>query len=144
MAIQIRPAHPNQFAALAALLTHNDLSGNDLPVELANFWLALDGDKLIGSVGIEAYGNAGLLRSVCVDAAYRNQGIARQLFEVARQEARRQAIRDLYLLTTTADQYFDQLGFVRVERITVPDAIQQTEQFSSLCPSSAIVMKQIL
>ena len=144
MAIQIQYAQPDQLTALAQLLTQNHLLANDLPDGLPNFWLAFDDDKLIGSVGIEGFGNVGLLRSVCVDADYRNQAIARQLYNIALQETRRQGVQDLYLLTTTADRYFDRLGFVRVPRTSVPESIQKTSQFSSLCPSSAVVMKQSL
>lgn len=141
MAIQIQAAYPDQLTALAQLLTQNHLSADDLPDGLPNFWLALDGDRLIGSVGIEAYGYLGLLRSVCVDDNYRHQGIAQLLCDLSFQEAHRQGIQDLYLLTTTADQYFNRLGFARVERTSIPDIIQKTRQFSDLCPSSAIVMK---
>ncbi|GAB2595376.1 arsenic resistance N-acetyltransferase ArsN2 [Spirosoma areae] len=144
MAIQIQSARPDQLTMLAQLLIRNQLSGDDLPNGLPNFWLALKGDRIIGSVGIEVYGNVGLLRSVCVDADVRNQDIARQLCDVARQEAHRQGIHELYLLTTTADRYFERLGFERISRTTVPDTLQQTSQFSSLCPSSAIVMKKTL
>lgn len=140
--LTIQAAQPAQLPALVDLLTRNALLSEDLPTDLANFWLAYDGLKLIGSIGFEAYGSAALLRSVCVDAVYRNQALARQLYDVAFQEARQQGITDLYLITTTADQYFQRLGFEPVERSTVRAAILQTAQFSSLCPSSAIVMKQ--
>ena len=142
MDIQIQVAQAEHLPALVALLTRNQLLGDDLPADLANFWLAFDGDQLIGSVGVDVYGNVGLLRSVSVDARYRNQSIARQLCEIAFRETRQRGITELYLITTTADRYFKGLDFVPVARNTVPEAILQTAQFSSLCPSSAVVMKQ--
>ena len=142
MAILIQPARPEQLPGLAQLLTQNQLPVEDLPAGLPNFWLALDGEKLVGSVGFETYDTVALLRSLCVDAAYRNRALARQLYDRALDEAKKQGIQALYLLTTTADGYFLRLGFVPVERSAVPDAIMKTSQFSSLCPSSATVMKK--
>ena len=144
MPIVIKTAYAEQEPALDQLLTRNHLSADDLPSGLPNFWLAFDNEQLIGSIGIEAYGDIGLLRSVCVDNSYRNQGIARQLCGVACQEARQQSINTLYLLTTTADHYFERIGFTKIGRNEVPEFIQQTTQFSSLCPSSAIVMKHTI
>ena len=77
-----------------------------------------------------------------VAATHRNQAVARQLCDRAFDEAEKQAIKSVYLITTTADRYFQRLGFTVVDRSTVPDAITKTSQFSSLCPASATVMKQ--
>ena len=38
----------------------------------------------------------------------------------------------------------DLAGFQRVDRQDVPEAIQQTQQFSDLCPTSAIMMKRTI
>lgn len=53
-------------------------------------------------------------------------------------------MRTLYLLTDTAEAFFERLGYTRVARETVPLGIQQTEEFSSLCPDDAAVMKKEL
>jgi amino-acid N-acetyltransferase len=142
MAITIQPARPEQLPELVQLLTKNQLPVEDLPVDLPNFWLALDGEKPVGSVGLEIYNTVGLLRSLSVDETYRNQAIARQLCDRAFDEAKKRAVSTVFLITTTADRYFQRLGFSLVDRSTVPDAIMKTSQFSSLCPSSATVMKQ--
>jgi amino-acid N-acetyltransferase len=142
MAITIQPARPEQLPELVQLLTKHQLPVEDLPVDLPNFWLALDGEKPVGSVGLEIYNTVGLLRSLSVDETYRNQAIARQLCDRAFDEAKKRAVSTVFLITTTADRYFQRLGFSLVDRSTVPDAIMKTSQFSSLCPSSATVMKQ--
>jgi len=46
----------------------------------------------------------------------------------------------MYLLTTTAEAFFELLGFRRIERHAAPPEIQRSAEFSSLCPSSATVM----
>ncbi|UFH56786.1 arsenic resistance N-acetyltransferase ArsN2 [Spirosoma sp. KNUC1025] len=142
MSIAIKPADAEQVPELAQLLNRNHLSADDLPQDLSHFWLAVADGQIIGSIGIEIYGQVGLLRSVCVDENYRSRGIAQKLFNTAHEAARQQSVSNLYLLTTTADRYFERFGFQRVNRSEAPESIQQTTQFSLLCPSSAVVMKQ--
>ncbi|MBD2702220.1 GNAT family N-acetyltransferase [Spirosoma sp. BT702] len=144
MTIQLKAAQPDVLGPLTELLAAHHLPVSDLPGGLPNFWIAVNSDRLIGSIGFEKYGNIGLLRSVCVDVDYRNQGIAHQLYNVLSQTAQQQGIDTLYLITTTAAQYFARLGFTAIDRNEAPTSIQQTSQFSSLCPASAIVMRQTL
>jgi N-acetylglutamate synthase-like GNAT family acetyltransferase len=51
-----------------------------------------------------------------------------------------QGLRTLYLLTTTAEAFFADLGYVPVERTEVPAAVADTRQLRELCPGSARVM----
>ena len=54
--------------------------------------------------------------------------------------ARGLGITRLYLLTTTAQSWFRLLGFRSVLRDEVPEGIRGTEQFRTLCPSTAACM----
>jgi len=47
----------------------------------------------------------------------------------------------VWLLTTTAADYFAAFGFVPVERAAVPEPIRESAEFASLCPASAAVMR---
>jgi amino-acid N-acetyltransferase len=49
-------------------------------------------------------------------------------------------IEELYLLTTTADQYFPRFGFTRTTRSAVPDAVKASAEFQGACPDTAVVM----
>jgi amino-acid N-acetyltransferase len=51
-----------------------------------------------------------------------------------------QGIKELYLLTNTAEGFFSKIGFNKVERDNVPDSIRATKEFQSLCPSTAACM----
>ena len=51
---------------------------------------------------------------------------------------------DVYLLTTTAEQFFPKWGFVQIPRDDVPAGVQQSVEFQSACPSTAIVMRATL
>jgi amino-acid N-acetyltransferase len=61
---------------------------------------------------------------------------------IAEGEARR--LRALYLLTTTADEYFPAFGFERTTRDGVPDGVRATAEFQTACPASATVMRKRL
>lgn len=144
MTISLTDVLPEQTAAVNELLREADLLTDDLPEGLPNFILAFDDDKPIGVAGVEVYGKAGLLRSVAVAPAYRSQRVGGELVRQLQQRATQQGVEDLYLITTTADAYFARKGFCRVDRGEVPAAIVVTQQFSTLCPSSAVVMKKRL
>jgi len=97
-----------------------------------------------GVVGVELYGKVGLLRSLAVDEASRGRGCAKRLVREAEKHAARNGVQSLYLLTTTAEEFFESRGYVKVERASVPESIRATREFSSLCPStSAIMVKQL-
>jgi amino-acid N-acetyltransferase len=50
----------------------------------------------------------------------------------------------MFLLTTTAETFFERRGYRRVDRSQAPLAIQSTSEFASLCPaSSAFMIKQL-
>ncbi|MEM7467540.1 MAG: arsenic resistance N-acetyltransferase ArsN2 [Pseudomonadota bacterium] len=95
-------------------------------------------------VGLEAHKQYGLLRSLAVRKHARSKGFGRQLVREIEKIAIDREIDTLYLLTTTAANYFKKLGYERVDRAEVPDAIKRTEEFSQLCPDDAEVMKKNL
>lgn len=140
-----RPATEADRPAVSELLVQADLLTADLPADLGTFTLAYTADeRLAGVAGLEILGENGLLRSVAVSPDFRNQAIGNQLIRLTIALAESKRVTTMYLITTTADRYFERLGFVRVDRANVPDVIAQTRQFRDLCPASAIVMQKKL
>jgi amino-acid N-acetyltransferase len=111
---------------------------------LTDFYIAIEGQHLIGLIGMERYGPYGLLRSMVVHPDHRNRNIAASLIENLEQEAITSGVTILYLLTETADRYFLNKGFNAISRTDVPHVLMQSSEFSYACPSSAIVMKKSL
>lgn len=144
MRIQIDNARPEEKELVVNLLKEADLLTEDLPDGLRNFLLAKQDGMLVGVAGLELFGPVGLLRSVAVNPTHQGKGIAGQLVGQLLAGADERGLREVYLITTTADHYFDRYGFEPVNREQVPEAIQLTRQFSGLCPSSAVVMKRNL
>lgn len=143
---EIRPARAGDLAAIAALLADCGLPSGDLSVaHLASFFVATVDDRLIGVAGLESLESTGLLRSLAVAPAYRGGGLARRLVEACEVKARdKRTIAELYLLTTTAADYFLRCGYSEVPRASVPAGVAAHPQFRGLCPASARCLRKRL
>ena len=127
-----------------ALLTRDDLPVQDLATAPAEFYYATADGERVGIGGLEGYGDIGLLRSVVVEAPKRGRGYGTLLCEALETAARDNDIETLYLLTTTASEFFAAEGYSTVERAIVPDTIRCTTEFEDLCPSTATCMRKSL
>ncbi len=140
--IRIRNATLGDLEAIVKLLTDTCL-----PIEgvdgsmLASYLVAEQATSIVGVAGLEQYGDYGLLRSVAVAPSRRNFGIASRLTETILERAIVGRVREVYLLTTTADKYFARYGFEQIERNDVPKEVQASAEFSTICPESAVVMR---
>jgi amino-acid N-acetyltransferase len=129
---------------IAAMLSAEKLPVDDLPEHPDNFFVATDNGRLTGVIGLEIYGDYGLLRSLAVVSEYRNKGIAGKLMEQLESIAKSKGLKELYLLTETAPGYFERKGFQKVTRNGVPEEVKTSSEFSHVCPVSAIVMKKLI
>jgi amino-acid N-acetyltransferase len=128
-----------------ALLTQAGLPVSDLREARGLQLFAMRADeRLTGVVGIEVHGAAGLLRSLAVDTPQRNGGQGKALVSHVESWATQRGIKALYLLTTTAAEFFAHLGYEAIPRSAAPPAIAGTGQFTGLCPSSSIFMRKVL
>ena len=143
--MDIQSAAPGDLRDIQDLLRTVDLPAEDLtPEHIAHFLVGHDGRRLVGVVGMEPTGDGALLRSLAVRPAHQGEGLGGALLDAAEERARRQEVRTLYLLTTTAADYFGVRGYERIEREALPEAIQQTEEAARLCPASATCMWKAL
>jgi amino-acid N-acetyltransferase len=141
----IQPAAPDDFDAVRDLLRAVGLPHEDLtPAHLNHFLVARDGKRLCGAAGIEPCGDAALLRSLAVKPGCRHDGLGGCLVDAVEERTRQQGICALYLLTTTAAGYFENHGYERADRDTLPEPVRQTEEAARLCPSSATCMRREL
>lgn len=140
--VEVTAAVEADLAPALALLAANDLPSADVADHFEHFVIARDGAWLVGLAGMEVHGDAALLRSVCVADGVRGTGLGRRLCDEMEGRAAARGIRDLYLLTTTAQAFFASRDFDVIDRAEAPEAIRQTAEFRSLCPSSAICMRK--
>jgi len=138
--VAIRRARPEDLTGIEQLLVASHLPTDGVAEWLKDFFVAEHDGELVGVVGIEACCEYGLLRSTAVSLEWRGRGLGRQLVQRAIADAESQGVQALYLLTTTAEQYFPTFGFAKTTRDTVPDPVLRTGEFTSACPASATVM----
>jgi amino-acid N-acetyltransferase len=135
--IRERPPH----LSVLALLEAEGLPASDLTeAHLEHFFFTGSDGAPSALVGLEIYEEAALLRSLVVSAAARTQGLGSVLVLHAEEYAASHQVRALYLLTTTAESYFEHRGYKRIDRAEAPPSIQSTREFASLCPSSSAFM----
>jgi amino-acid N-acetyltransferase len=136
---------PEDLPIVRALLQEAGLPNQDITTEhLSDFLVAAGGQSVLGVVGLERYGENALLRSLVVRPESRFTGLGKQLADTIEEHARRTGVETLYLLTTTAADFFARRGYEVIERRAAPPELQKTTEFSSLCPSQAVCMRRSL
>jgi amino-acid N-acetyltransferase len=144
MKANIERAHARDTTHILRLLEENELTTDGLLDHLATILVARLGDRIVGTAALEIHSDGALLRSVAVSSEFRGQGIGAALVQSAMQVAEEQSLRDVYLLTFTAEHYFVRLGFELLDRGDVPDAVRTSVQFTRACPSTALAMRRRL
>src|SRR5699024_9754074 len=140
--VTLQQADDSTLSYIETLLERNDLPSQDVRSRPDSFYIGYNGADSVGIGGIEIYGNDGLLRSVVIEQAARGCGWGTALCDTLEANASADGIDTLYLLTTTAADFFDNRGYVEIERANAPTAIQQTTEFDDLCPTAATCMKK--
>jgi amino-acid N-acetyltransferase len=146
-----RSAATDDLPGMLALLTESGLpiSGvSDLVGERdrggpGRAWVSGEPGSLEAMAALEIYDQAALLRSVAVAPGSRRRGLGRVLVGRALREASLRGCTAVYLLTTTAEDWFGRQGFGPVSREAIPDAIRATDEFTHICPSSAVAMSRL-
>jgi amino-acid N-acetyltransferase len=140
----IRSGAPGDFAGVLRLLDAAGLPTAGLTPALPDFLVAEEDGSVVGAVGLEVYGESALLRSAVVDARRRGSGLGRELVERLLERAASRGVREIYLLTTTAERFFPRFGFTRIPREAVASAVRASEEFRGACPDSAIAMRRVI
>ncbi len=131
--------------AVRTLLETSDLPTSDIEQNMLEHFVGIETENgLTGLVGLEVFPPLGLLRSLVVSEKERGKGLGIKLVDQIENHAHEQGLRELYLLTTTAEAFFQARGYQSVDRDSVPNSIKNTSEFSSICPASATVMKKQL
>ncbi|MEM7542907.1 MAG: arsenic resistance N-acetyltransferase ArsN2 [Pseudomonadota bacterium] len=137
----VQPLDGSNLAAVIELLAMNSLLNVDLNAQhLANFVGITTDDTLIAIGGLEVYERTALLRSLATHPDFRDRGLARMIVVELERLACRKRIEAIYLLTDTAEKYFENQGYRRSSRSGAPWEIASTAQFSELCSDTATLM----
>jgi amino-acid N-acetyltransferase len=144
--MKIRAARCEDLDAIKALLAENELLVADVDARLlVDFLVAQDASgKIVGGVGLERFGRSALLRSLVVARTVRNERLGTVLVTQAETLARAHDLVDLWLLTTTAAEFFRRRGYSDVPRNAAPEPVAASRQFAEMCPASATCMYTVI
>ena len=126
---------------MISLLKSNNLPYQDIKLE-NNLFVSYENEsgKVIGSGGLELYGPYALLRSVAVNETHRGKSFGKEIVKDLLVRAEQRSLREIYLLTETAHDFFLKRGFTDVARDNVPPEVKASSEFASVCPVSASCM----
>jgi len=120
-----------------------------LPIEgvadnFHNFFVAWGKDQLQGCAGIEIYEDIGLIRSVAVHPSFQGRGLGRKLVEKIQRFSIKKGLKEIYLLTETAEEFFSKQNYSVIPRDEADNRVKKSIEFTTLCPDSAICMVKTL
>ena len=142
--VTIRNAKQHELLDILKLLDECELPKEGLAAHVSTTLVARNQSELVGCCALELFQEYALLRSVAVKPSYRSQGLGGRLTRSALDLAMRHKISNLYLLTESANTFFSRLGFEPISRCDVPETVQRSVEFTTLCPDSAMVMTMSL
>jgi amino-acid N-acetyltransferase len=141
----IRRAGTADLPRITSLLERVGLPTADLgSIQQLEVWLLEENDTLVGAIALERYGSEALLRSFAVVPEYRKHGFGSTLVDRVEVDALADGVKRLVLLTETAEPFFRRRGYEITERSAVSNAVRESAEFRSLCPSSARCLSKSL
>jgi len=111
---------------------------------MEHFFYCGNPEAPLALVGLEFCGENALLRSLAVAPEGRNSGVGSALVERAESHARERGARSIFLLTTTAEDFFRRRGYESADRAAAPAAIRATREFADICPASSAFLTKSL
>lgn len=88
----------------------------------SNFWIAVDGDSVVGSIAIKNYGkNRAYLKRMYVDGKHRGTGLAKELLDTALAYAKEAGFKEIFLGTVedmvAANKFYSKSGFKKIDKL---------------------------
>lgn len=143
VAIDIKPkviSDPECFNAFRDQLKLAGLPYEDLDINKHLLVGYYNEDELIGTGGMEIYGDYGLIRSISVADSFRGKQLGSKITYHLIAKAKESGLKGLYLLTETAKDFFLKIGFEVIDRKDAVVEVQLSSEFLHVCPSTAVSM----
>jgi amino-acid N-acetyltransferase len=141
---EVGPGSAPDLIAIRALLERSGLPTRDLESARPEFVVIREKGQVIAAGALQRFGSSALLRSVVVAPDRRGIGLGQAIVRELERVASATEISRLVLLTETAADFFTRQGYRVTERSAAPQSMQASEEFRSLCPSSATCMAKSL
>lgn len=135
--LEIRPARPAELGAIERLVREARLPTDGLE-DVWRTWVAVEHGRVVGTVSLERYENALLLRSMAVESSHRGSGVGGALIGVLLETA--DEIGPVALLTEGAASWFERFGFETVDRSKLDARLQASVELRYACPATATAL----
>jgi N-acetylglutamate synthase-like GNAT family acetyltransferase len=142
--ISINAATPADVPRICELLSANALPTAGVEENWKTFVVARTSDGIVGCGGAEAYQFAALIRSIAVEPSHRSAGLGRRIVRQLLDRLASRGLREFYLLTTTAEEYFRKRGFKTIDRDEVHPQLLASREFQDACPADAVCMRLVM
>jgi amino-acid N-acetyltransferase len=140
----VRQASANDLKRIEHLLESASLPTLGVAEHVRHFLVAENEGTIVGTIGLEVYGDTALLRSAVIAAEEQKKGIGSQLYNHNLSQARDLGVKRLILLTNTAEAYFARKGFKKIDQKSVTGPVTTSIEFTGACPAHAACMELIL
>lgn len=137
-------ASAQDLIAIRVLLERSGLPTSDLESARPEFAVIREQGQVIAAGALQHFGSAALLRSVVVAPDRRGSGVGHAMVSGLERIACAARISRLVLLSQTAVEFFARQGYRVIERDAAPRDMHGSEEFRSLCASSATCMAKSL
>lgn len=94
--VTFRAAKKGDVRRIKSLLRRADLPYEDIGLAGQDMIVAVQGTKILGAVGLEPYGDCGLLRSLVVEEGLRGHGLGKALADEIVAHAKKAGVKRLY------------------------------------------------
>jgi amino-acid N-acetyltransferase len=124
----VRHANQGDREAILQLLQQAGVSKKGVDRHLENFLLVEEPPKgrKVGTVGLEIYGDRGLLRSFVMERSSWNAKTGLELITVVLSFVQRLELKEIYLLTGISPNLFEYFGFQPVKWEELPGEIRHS------------------
>lgn len=139
----IRQGARKDFAAIRTLLSDNQLPLIGVAEHIEEFIIA-EQTEVIGVMGALQENRKGLIRSFAVVAALRKNGVGLAILQTMKERLKQQGVKEVYLLTETARDYFKKQGFTEITREEMPQTLLKESGLDQACPCSSYCLKYLL
>jgi len=138
----VRPAAGPDLPAIATLLHEGGLPAGAARERVGRTVVAeVERGQLLATAAWEPVGEVALLRSVATRPDARGFGLGTHVVAAALRSIAKAGVRDVYLVTPDAEQFFKACGFRVVSRDELPSEVAKHPQITRECPSSSPVMR---
>ena len=140
----IRHAREGDFLQIVAILQEVGLLTDGLSPGMPDLYVADVGGAIVGCAALESNGSTGLLRSVGVLPTGQGAGIGGRLIEAVHARVMDLGLESIYLLTTTADEYFLKFGYEPSAEEDLPRVVTGSAEYLTCSASGAATMRKII